>query len=188
MEQRSTQSQCSDGRILALMESIRSNAQQGMRDVEAILEEYPKDARLHFLKGSLLAGEQDYSAARVCMRRAVDLAPDYHVARFQLGFLLLTSGEPYAAQEAWGPLYSLPSDHYLHIFVRGLCHLIRDEFSDTVKLLEKGVTLNTENPPMNKDMQLIVEHVKQLDQGGKSDGDVSSVDFLLRQAALKPQR
>jgi len=160
-----------------------------MRDLDAMLDEYPNDARLYFLKGSLLAGEQDYSAARAAMRHAVDLAPNYHVARFQLGFLLLTSGEPHAAQEAWGPLYSLPPDHYLRIFVDGLCHLIRDEFPETIKLLQKGMALNNENQPMNRDMQLIVEETKRrMDQDTPGNGPVSSVDFLLQQAALKPKR
>jgi len=131
-----------------------------MRDLESMLDEYPRDARLHFLKGSLLAGEQDYAGARVSMRQAVDLAPDYHVARFQLGFLLLTSGEPHAAQEAWGPLHSLPADNYLHIFVQGLCHLIKDDFAETVRLLQDGIVRNKENPAMNRDMQMIIDEAR----------------------------
>jgi tetratricopeptide (TPR) repeat protein len=190
MEHQATPNYCPDGKISALVAAAGSDARRGIRDLETMLKDYPGDARLHFLKGSLLAGEQDYSAARLSMRHAVDLAPDYHVARFQLGFLLLTSGEPHAAQEAWGPLHSLPSDHYLRMFVNGLCHLIRDEFADAIKLLKKGIVLNNENPPMNRDMQLIIEQVtRQMDQaGGGAEGSLSSVDFLLQQSALKPKR
>ena len=189
MESRSVPAYCPEGKITALLAAVGADMRRGMRDLDTMLGEYPQDARLHFLKGSLLAGEQDYSAARAAMRHAVDLAPDYHVARFQLGFLLLTSGEPHAAQEAWGPLHALPSDQYLHIFVQGLCHLIRDEFAETIKLLQKGITLNNENLPMNRDMQLIIEEAKKrMDQNADSDGPVSSVDFLLQQAALRPKR
>jgi tetratricopeptide (TPR) repeat protein len=179
---------CPDARMSVLMASVGADTRRGMRDLEAMLQEYPQDARLHFLKGSLLAGEQDYSDARVSMRHAVDLAPNFHVARFQLGFLLLTSGESLAAQEAWGPLHALPDDNYLHLFVRGLSHLIRDEFGETIKLLQTGIARNTENPAMNRDMELILEKIRnQPDPGKRDDARTSSVDFLLQQAALKPR-
>jgi len=172
----------------ALVSAVGADMRRGMRDLDSMLHEYPRDARLHFLKGSLLAGEQDYAGARVSMRQAVDLAPDYHVARFQLGFLLLTSGEPHAAQEAWGPLHSLPADSYLHIFVQGLCHLIKDDFTETVKLLQDGIARNKENPAMNRDMQMIIDEVRNKPDSSARDTPVSSVDFLLQQAAFKPKR
>jgi tetratricopeptide (TPR) repeat protein len=158
-----------------------------MEQLEALLTAYPQDARLHFMKGSLLAGSEDYAAARVSMRRAVDLAPDFAVARFQLGFLLLTSGEPYPAQEAWGPLHALPKNHYLRLFVDGLCHLIRDEFEDTIRMLEAGIAGNSENLPMNRDMQLIINEVRSK-LGASQDTATSSVDQLLQQAAFKGTR
>ena len=120
------------------------------------------------------------------MRHAVDLAPDYAIARFQLGFLLLTSGEPHAAQEAWGPLYALSTDNYLRLFVLGLCHLIRDEFADAIRVLQDGIALNRNNPAMNRDMKLIIDEVRaKINEQGGGETPVSSVDFLLQQAALK---
>jgi tetratricopeptide (TPR) repeat protein len=177
---------CPENKMSSLIARAQTDAANGLRDLEVLLRDYPEDARLHFLKGSLLASQQDFPAAREAMRRAVDVAPDYAVARFQLGFLLLTSGEPHAAQEAWGPLHGLPSDNYMKIFVLGLCHLIRDEFDDTIRLLQDGMARNHENPPMNADMQLIIDEVrrKQIDQGDIS-GTTSSVGQLLRQSALK---
>jgi hypothetical protein len=186
MEHRTASRQCPDRTISILLSVIGKDASRGMSELDMALHEYPKDARLHFLKGSLLAGRQDYAAARDAMGRALALAPGYHVARFQLGFLLLTSGEAIAAQDVWGPLHALPPDHYLRLFTDGLGHLIRDDFAETVKVLEKGIALNKENPPMNRDMQLIIEQARE--KMGRQDGPVSSVDFLLQQAALKPRR
>ena len=128
-----------DDRMSSLLASIRKSVKRGLRDLDTALGEFPDDPRLHFLKGSLEAGQEDYAAARASMRRAVDLAPDFAVARFQLGLLLLTSGEPHAAQEAWGPLHGLPPDNYMHLFVRGLTHLIHDQFEDTARLLQEGI-------------------------------------------------
>jgi hypothetical protein len=131
-----------------------------------------------------LAGNEDFVGARASTRRAVDLAPDYAVARFQLGFLLLTSGEPHAAQEAWGPLHGLPRQNCLRSFVEGLCHLIRDEFVDAISSLEKGIAANHENPPMSRDMHLIIEELHRK-IAGHQGGVTSSVDQLLQQSALK---
>jgi Flp pilus assembly protein TadD len=176
---------CPEGEISALTDSMRTAAGHGTDRLDALLLKYPKDARLHFLKGSLLAGSQDYAGARAAMRRAVDIAPDYAVARFQLGLLLLSSGEPHAAQEAWGPLHGLPQDHYLRIFVTGLGHLIRDEFVDAVRVLTDGIARNRDNLPMNGDMQRIIDEVRSR-SGDKTDGAaMSSVGFLLQQSALK---
>jgi tetratricopeptide (TPR) repeat protein len=169
--------------LSALVQRIGSDPRKGMRELDGLLADFPQDPRLHFLKGSLLAGKEDYAGARTAMRRAVDLAPDYAVARFQLGFLLLTSGEPYAAQETWGPLHGLPADNYIRIFVEGLCHLIRDEFDETVRTLQDGIARNQENLPMNRDMQLLIDEIRA--KGLKSGGAMSSVDFLLQQSALR---
>lgn len=178
---------CPDDRIGDLLGAMNSDPEAGMRKLDQLLSGYPEDPRLHFLKGSMLAGREDYEGAKIEMRRAVDIAPDFAVARFQLGFLLLTSGQPYPAQEAWGPLYALPSEHFLRHFVNGLCHLIRDEFDETIRDLEKGIAANRENEPMNRDMQLIIDEVRAKLQDPRG-GAVSSVDLLLQQAALKGTR
>lgn len=181
------QAMASDDAMGALLKRLDRDAGKGMQELDALLADFPTDARLHFLKGSLLAGAEDYAGARAAMRRAVDLAPNYAVARFQLGFLLLTSGEPIPAQEAWGPLHGLPGDSYIRLFVEGLCHLIRNEFDDAVRLLEEGIARNKELAPMNRDMQLIVDDIREkgLKSDGGQDGQMSSVDFLLQQSALR---
>jgi hypothetical protein len=52
------------------------------------------------------------------MRRAIEIDPDYALARFQPGFLLLTCGQPQAALEIWKPLQALPDQHHLRLFSR----------------------------------------------------------------------
>jgi tetratricopeptide (TPR) repeat protein len=180
---------CPEERLEALLAAVRADERRGSTDLDALLRDYPEDARLHFLRGSLLAGRQDYSAARAAMRSAVDLAPDYGIARFQLGLLLLTSGEPHAAQEAWGPLHGLAADHPLKLFVVGLGHLIRDEFADAMRVLESGIARNRDNAPLNRDIQLIIDEVRALSSDARAGGTSgSSVDFLLQQAAMKATR
>ncbi len=179
---------CPDEQLAQCVAVIQGDAKDGMIGLERLLLKYEGDPRLHFLTGSLLAGAKDYAAARIAMRRAVDLAPDFTIARFQLGFLLLTSGEPHAAQEAWGPLHGLSRDHYLHRFVLGLCHLIRDEFSAAIVQLQDGIERNAENPPLNNDMQLIIDEIQRRDDTIGSEAPLSSAQSLLQQASLRNTR
>jgi tetratricopeptide (TPR) repeat protein len=180
---------CPEKDIAALLEAAGVDAARGLRALEPLERRYPADARLHFLKGSLLAAQRNYTAAREAMRMAVDLAPDYAIARFQLGFLALTNGDPYAAQEVWGPLHALPERHYLRLFVEGLCHLIRDEFDATIRALEEGIALNHENTPLNGDMRLLIGEIRREEDDRSPDKHVESpVGMLLRQSALKTRK
>jgi tetratricopeptide (TPR) repeat protein len=180
---------CSDDELKIVLDTAGNDTAHGLSLLKDGLMQYPSDPRLHFLHGSLLAEVKDYTSAPLAMRRAVDLAPDFRLARFQLGFLLLTSGEAHAAQEAWGPLLASPQEDYLRHFVIGLNHLILDEFEEAIRLLEHGIAANTENPAMNRDMELIIAeaHARLGDsQGG--DEPLSSAQLLLQQSALKATR
>ncbi|WP_157215369.1 tetratricopeptide repeat protein [Flavisphingomonas formosensis] len=175
---------CPDDRMTALLGAIEAGDERGL---PVLLGEFPRDPRLHFLEGSLLAARQDYAQARLAMRKAVDIAPDFAIARFQLGFLLLTSGEAHAAQEAWGPLFGLPDEEPLRLFARGLSHMIRDEFDEAIEHLERGITRNTENLPLNRDMRLLIDEMRN--KQPPSDGEpLSAASLLLRQTTFKPTR
>ncbi len=175
------------------MEAIQQGADDELSRTDRLLVEYPADPRLHFLRGSLLAGMGRPIEALPPLRKAVELAPDFAIARFQLGFFLLTSGEPAEALSVWGPLAMLPKEHYLRMFVGGLTHLIRDEFDETIRQLEQGIAANEENLPLNRDMQLIIDQVRGLLENkatGAAEGDdsVSATSFLLGQFGAKPTK
>jgi tetratricopeptide (TPR) repeat protein len=182
---------CDDQTFAALVEAIQQGADDELARTDRLLVEYPGDPRLHFLRGSLLAGLGRPIEALPALRTAVEIAPDFAIARFQLGFFLLTSGEPADALSTWGPLAMLPKEHYLRMFVAGLTHLIRDEFAETIRNLEQGIAANEENLPLNRDMQLIIDQVRTL-ESGKSDtsGDesISATSFLLHQFGAKPTK
>lgn len=174
---------CDDKTLQDLIAAIQSGARDEIEQADRLLVEYPEDGRLHFLRGSLLAGIGRSIEALSALRKAVELAPDMAIARFQLGFFLLTSGDAAEALSVWGPLALLPEDHYLRIFVGGLTHLIRDEFTEAVRFLEEGISVNQENPALNSDMRLIVEQVGKLRDGvgADTDDDVSATSVLLGQ-------
>lgn len=171
---------CTDEQLSELVQAMQSGEDQLDR-VEALLAEFPEDARLHFLRGSMLVGAGRLIEAHRSLSRAVEIAPEFAIARFQLGFFQLTSGEADRAIETWGPLDRLPDGHYLRAFVDGLRCLIRDDFNGAISRLREGIGLNTENPPLNRDMQLIIDQCLPLAAGGDAAEAVSETSLILKQ-------
>ncbi len=173
-------------RLEPVLAQIQQNDERALASLDGLAEDYPEDARLPFLKGSLLAGLQRYTEARGAMQQAVRIAPGYALARFQLGLLELSSGDPAAAQSTWLPLRDLPTDSYLGLFVQGLEKMIGDDFPAAIALLEGGIARNTDLPPMNRDMALMITAMREKLDGVSAGPDVDSgAHFLLRQYSFK---
>lgn len=188
MTERVEMTLCSDEEMTQLLQAMQMDAADELGLAERLIEAYPEDARLHFLRGSLLAGSGRPIEAHASLSRAVALAPDFALARFQLGFFELTSGEAARALTTWEPLDTLPGDHYLAHFVRGLRHLIQDHFAEAIRALSEGIAVNEENVPLNRDMQLIIDECRRLGGGDTpaataalAEEEVSATSFLLDQ-------
>ncbi len=115
-----------------------------------------------FLLGSEYAQLQLMDDAKRLMHQALEIRPGLGIARFQLGLLYLTDNQAAEAQSVWGPLAELGEGEALRAFHQGMLHLIRDEFADTLRWLERGTGLNTVNPALNHDMQMIMDRVREL--------------------------
>ncbi len=176
---------CGEEEMARLIETVQSDSGNDVAAIDTMLQEYPGDPRLHFLRGSVLASGNRLLEAYEAMQRAVEIAPDFVIARFQLGFFELSSGDAQSAMENWEPLEELPEDHYIRRFVRGLVHLIHDQFDSAISELREGIALNQENPPLNHDMQLIIDKTADLvPPAGQAESDapaVSSTSALLNQ-------
>jgi Flp pilus assembly protein TadD len=176
---------CPPNLLSELVEAAKADDARGLARVDALLGDYPQDPRLHFMRGSLLAGQGRYDEARDAMVRAVDISPGYAVARFQLGFLELTCGRGVAADATWRPLESLPANDPLRVLARGLSHLIRDEFGEAIALLHQGMALNTSNPALNADMQLIIDKINADGLAPPTNAPISEAHLLLQQYSTK---
>ena len=140
------------------MAAIAVGRQRRARAGRPRARRYPDDPRLHFLRGSILAGiGRPIEALPALQARRSRSRPISPIARFQLGFFQLTSGEAADALATWGPLALLPDGHYLRT--------VRDRADPpdprriraTIAQLRAGIAANEENPPLNRDMQLIIE-------------------------------
>jgi Flp pilus assembly protein TadD len=154
-----------------------------------LFDRHPGDARLHFVRGSLHAGRGDYALARSEIATAIELAPDFAIARFQLGLLHLTSGDAHAAEAVWQPLLSLASDNPLRSFAEGLYALIRDDFAVALAMLERGIAANHDNAPLNHDMKLLIDEIRGRNLEATDEAKASSAThMLLQQATIRPTR
>lgn len=184
---------CGDAELQDLMAAMQGKDRDELVRIDRLSARYPDDPRLHFLRGSVLASIGRPIEALASLKRAVELAPDFAIARFQLGFFQLTSGEAMDALTTWGPIALLPEGHYLRFFVGGLTHLIRDEFAETVARLREGMAANDENPALDHDMQLVIDKVGELQQPpqtapDKSTEAASATSFLLDQFTSSGRR
>jgi len=169
---------CRQDQLDVLVSEIESSKSDPLPLIEARLAEFPEDGRIHFLHGSVLASAGRLIEAHDALTRAVTLAPDFPLARFQLGLFQLTSGEANEALDTWGRLDRLPDGHHLRMFVEGLRCLIRDDFRGAVQHLRNGIILNQENTPLNRDMQMLIDRCEALASDGAAD-HASETSLLL---------
>jgi tetratricopeptide (TPR) repeat protein len=135
--------------------------QPNLHQIRAAVAQDPLNAELRYLLGAELAQQKDYEAAVVELNTALGINPALHFARFQLGLLYLTMAQPQRSIAIWAPLEELDDAAALKHFKRGLESLIRDDFSECIDLLTKGIALNTENAPLNRDMNMVIVSVEE---------------------------
>jgi Flp pilus assembly protein TadD len=135
------------------------------RLLEEAAQAHPEDARpLTLLAAEYVhAGEIDRAEATYIA--ALQRAPDLAIARFQLGLLQLTSARPAAAQATWAPLDALADTDPLRLFKTGLELVAQDRFEEARRLLMQGIAQNSANPPLNRDMQMVLDRIASLRPG-----------------------
>jgi tetratricopeptide (TPR) repeat protein len=150
---------------LALEASRRNDAGHALAYLKEASSRVDASAQALFMLGSEYAQLGLMGDAKASMARAVEVGPDFAIARFQLGMLHLTSGEVDAARATWAPLTLLGADHpqaYLATFHQGMLHLVADEFDDAIAALNAGLAQNQENEALNGDMRRVVDAIEHL--------------------------
>ena len=99
---------CSETVLQGLLATVAdADGAIAMSQLDMALARWPTDARLHFLRASLLAEAQRFDEAVTAFAAALAHDPELHIARFQLGLLLLSSNHTEAALRVWAPLDAL---------------------------------------------------------------------------------
>jgi tetratricopeptide (TPR) repeat protein len=156
---------------LALDANRNNNAGAALAYLKEAATRPDATAMAHFLLGSEYAQLRMYDRALSEMESAVALDPSMSLARFQLGLLLLTSGIAERATETLRPLCELGPDNAFAHFGQGLIHLTKDEFPEAIRSLKRGMELNSQNAPLNTDMQKIIDRVKEVAPDAEDKAD-----------------
>lgn len=146
----------------ALQVSAAGDAEGAVRLLRAAAEEDRSSALVQLLLGAELAQAGAMGDAEAAFANAVLLAPQLHIARFQLGLLQFTSGRAAIALVTWQPLLVLGEEEPLPHFVRALAALAGDRFAEAREGFEAGIVRNVTNEPLNDDMRKLVAGIESL--------------------------
>lgn len=131
---------------------------------------HPADARPLLLLAAEFMEQREVDRAEAAYTAALMRAPDFAIARFQLGLLQFTGGRPNVALVTWSPLDQLPADDPLRLFKRGLERLAADDFDGARALLREGMAHNRSNAPLNRDMEMLVARIDAAQPAGAQAG------------------
>lgn len=151
--------------------------------LQDLLQRAPGHAGAHCMlaaewvsQGKLVEGEASYA-------RALVIAPEFVVARFQLGLLLFSSARVAMAMLIWRDLLSLPENHPYRLFTEAYIALANEAFDEAIALFESGKAHNPDNLPLNHDADLCIARIRELIQnpevGSSPDGDEANEHHVL---------
>lgn len=109
-----------------------------------------------FLLASEKAALSDFQAAEAGFAQAVLLAPDFHIARYQLGLLQFSGGRPQVAFLSWAPLADLPGELPFPHLVRAFLALHAGRSEEARARFEAALSLATDNAGMVADIRRLI--------------------------------
>jgi len=137
----------------------------GNRDAEAIsmLKHILSRDDDHMYATFLLAAQHAqlgmFDRAEAGFRAAVALAPDFPVARFQLGQLLTMKGAADEVREVMSPLFD--GTDALAAYARGMAAIAAENAEEGIRELEAGLALPQEIPALAADMRRLSDNLRQ---------------------------
>jgi tetratricopeptide (TPR) repeat protein len=138
----------------------------------------PSAGGAQFLLGSEYASAGNIEAAERAFANAVLLAPDFHLARYQLGLLQFSSERAGAALVTWQPLLVLQDEPLGH-FVRGFAGLARDGFVEALAHFRHGLACSSANPAVAADIENVVQAIENLRDPAGEPRPLTSADHVL---------
>ncbi|WP_194269558.1 tetratricopeptide repeat protein [Stenotrophomonas sp. MYb238] len=151
----------------------------GARDADAMVllkvlaGRSPGNPLAHYLLAAQHAQTGLLERAEQGFRRAVELAPEFTMARFQLGQLMLVKGDGMAAAHEFRLVRS--DDPAIACYAEGLCALAEERQAEALASLGQGLALPQKIPALAQDMQQLADGigVTALPEERQSDGVAS---------------
>jgi Flp pilus assembly protein TadD len=178
-----------DDYLTELMERIappRVAAAEALQLLLRACEAHPNDPRPLALLGGHFMEQRDLDRAEAAYLTALQRAPDFAIARFQLGLMQFTSGRPVVASTTWAALDALGEDHPLALFKRAFEHVAQDDLTQARRLLLEGIARNTANEALNHDMRVVLDRIGGSPEDTQGKEGAPQGHFLLSAYQKRP--
>lgn len=149
---------------LALAANGDGRDAEGVAMLKTLLEREPGQVHARYLLAAQHAQMGLYDRAEVGFRAVVVDAPEFPVARFQLGQLLILKGAADEARQVLEPV-ARQSDS-LGTYARAMIAAAGEDAATAIGHLEAGLALPQEIPALAVDMQRLLEQLRQGAQPG----------------------
>ncbi len=130
--------------------------------LKTLLERDPK----HVFATYLLAAEHAQlgmmDRAEEGFRKTVQMAPDFPIARFQLGQMCLVQGNAAGAKAILAPLTELPATMALSNYAKGLIAAADENPGDAIRHLQDGLACAQDIPALAGDMRGVIDRLLAL--------------------------
>lgn len=129
---------------LAVNNYYDQNAQGALRELDTCFKLAPKHVKAHHLAGLIYMGRKEYVDALTHLQRALELDPDFHIARANLGALYVEMQQWHNALEMLSPLlhesaYDTP---YLVENNLGWIYFNLKDYSEAERHYRRAILLN----------------------------------------------
>lgn len=159
-----------DGLLAQGVAASQANDREGALALFARAGEADPSSPLpHFLIASEQASAGQFAEAELSFANALLLAPDFALARYQLGLLQFSSQRASVALLTWQPLFALAEEEALLHFVRGFAALAQDGYPESLAHFRRGLACTPANPALCADIQQVIAAVERLQAGGRQE-------------------
>ncbi|MGN8064569.1 tetratricopeptide repeat protein [Ralstonia sp. 22111] len=134
--------------------------------LETTVTHHPQNPHVLLLLAGYYMQNKHVDQAEAAYIAALNLDPGLSIARFQLGLLQLTNARPATAFTTWAPLDLLSEKHPLRLFKQAFDQLQHDQVGTACAYLREGIQYNTDNPPLNRDMQILLVKLEAASKDG----------------------
>lgn len=145
---------------------------EAMSLLKILVEREPGNFQGHYLLAAEHMQLGMVDRAEEGFRRAVALAPDFPLARFQLGQLYLVKGDATAAKATLVPLLNLPRGSALARYAQGLIAAADEDGAGAIEALRAGLACEQDSLPLAGDMQRLLAQLLAVQGGGALPADV----------------
>lgn len=156
-----------------LAASRTDDSEQAIRFFQQASAAAPDAEMPQFLLGAEYAASGDMDQAEAAFANAVRLAPNFPLARYQLGLLQFSSGRAAVGLLTWQPLLALPESDPLPHLVNGFGALAQDQFVEALAFYEQGIQRNTSNPALTADIEKVIAGIRLV--MAQNDGETVAI-------------